>query len=294
MQSLLKRRHFAKDIIRRSFSEDAGNKHPILTSLAKAAGVKANNLRNAETTKHKHRLDTILSHAGLPTDDTNAPLTPPLHLSSTYMRPASGDYGSEGLVYSRVHNPTRILLEQTMSRLETVHTDGRREDETSDSINATAAAATSSFAFSSGMAAVSSIVMATPSPLHIILPDDVYWGTPNVLLTVFKSQEQNNLKDATISHSMVDMTQIKQVEEKIIQVLQSKQPLKTILVWMETPSNPQCKVIDIQRVCQTVHQIQKDSSRWNSEVDIVTVVDSTLAPPIITQPLLVRNLYTKE
>jgi cystathionine beta-lyase/cystathionine gamma-synthase len=180
-----------------------------------------------------------------------------------------------------------------MSRLETVHTDGRREDESSDSMNATAAA-TSSFAFSSGMAAVSSIVMASPSPLHIILPDDVYWGTPNVLLTVFKSQEQNNLKDATISHSIVDMTQIKQVEEKIIQVLQSKQPLKTILVWMETPSNPQCKVIDIQRVCQKVHQIQKDSSRWNPEVEIVTVVDSTLAPPIITQPLLVRNLYTKE
>ena len=259
------------------------NKHPVLTPLAKAAGVKANHLRNnAETItqvelSHTCSMETILSHAGLPSDDShnsNSPLTPPIHLSSTYMRPASGDYGSEGLVYTRTHNPTRLLFEQTMAQIETLQT-----NTLTDGYDPSATA--TSIAFSSGMAAVSAILMAAPSPIHVILPEDVYWGVPNLLSTVFQNQSTN-----IRSYSTVDMTYVDQLEKNIMELLQKQQgSLKTIIVWIETPSNPKCQVIDIYKVCQRIHTIQ-ESHPW---IEIQTVVDSTLAPPNITQPLLVSS-----
>jgi len=295
MQSLVRRYTWPKRC-RRCFSA-GDSKHPVLTCFAKAAGIQASNLRSAESTQQSKptRLDTVLSHVGLPiASDANPPLIPPIHLSSTYMRPPSGDYGPEGLVYTRIHNPTRLLFEQTMTTLETRHSNELKDTNTTPTNN-------SSFAFASGMAAVSSLIMASQSPVHVILPDDVYWGTPNVLLSVFRSQEiqtHHSFPDTTTSfssltHSIVDMTCTEKLEERITQVLQTQSPMKTktILIWMETPSNPQCKVIDIQQICNKVHQIKQSNP---DEVNIITVVDSTLAPPNITQPLLVCKQSWKE
>ena len=65
---------------------------------------------------------------------------------------------------------------------------------------------------------------------------------------------------------------------------------RNILIWMESPSNPQCKVVDIEAVSQWTNNFREKMGEPSShgEVDIVTVVDSTWSPPTITKPLLVR------
>jgi cystathionine beta-lyase/cystathionine gamma-synthase len=265
---------------RRNFSLE--NKHPVLTPQAKAAGDKAAALRNTDSTLalNTTSLDTILSQAGLSSTDTshsNAPITPPLHVSSTYSRPASGEYGPDGFIYTRTHNETRLLFEKTMAQLETM-----QKPETP------LLHQPQSFAFSSGMAAVSAIIMATSSPLHVILPDDVYWGVPNMLLTVFNSREDYHSNDSGISHSTVDLTQIPHLEKTLMQILEKDQPFKSILVWIETPSNPRCKVIDIEKITQCIQKLEQSFSRKN--IDVIVAVDSTMSPPNITQPLLVREI----
>jgi cystathionine gamma-synthase len=190
----------------------------------------------------------------------NEPLCPPLHLESTYTRPPSGDYFSEedggrGWIYSRIANPTRKLLEDTISALELA-----------DSVQHPLAV---TCAFSSGMAAVSSIILALPQPLHIILPDDIYHGVPTQLKGMFVQRG--------VTYSTIDMTNIDRIEKAI-----RSAKVDNILVWMESPSNPGCKVVDIEAVCSLV------SSCRNDNIHITTVVDSTWAPPNLTQPLLVR------
>lgn len=211
-------------------------------------------------------METLLSHAGLPSPTSttsqslNEPLCPPLHLESTYTRPPSGDYFSEedggrGWIYSRIANPTRKLLEDTISALELA-----------DSVQHPLAV---TCAFSSGMAAVSSIILALPQPLHIILPDDIYHGVPTQVKAMFVQRG--------VTYSTIDMTNIDRIEKAI-----RSAKVDNVLVWMESPSNPGCKVVDIEAVCSLV------SSCRNDNIHITTVVDSTWAPPNLTQPLLVR------
>ena len=215
-------------------------------------------------------MDTILSHAGLrsPSSNTtgslNEPLSPPIHLESTYTRPPSGDYfkeedGGRGWIYSRMANPTRKLLEETITLLELA---GYGEREVDHSLAITCA-------FSSGMAAVSSIILALPQNLHIILPDDIYHGVPTQLKAMFVQRG--------VTYSAINMTNIQDIEKEI----QSSE-VNNVLVWMETPSNPGCKVVDIDAVCKLVSIYRND----NVNINITTAVDSTWAPPNLTQPLL--------
>jgi len=213
-------------------------------------------------------MDTILSHAGLhsPSSNTigslNEPLSPPIHLESTYTRPPSGDYfkeedGGRGWIYSRIGNPTRKLLEETITHLELAGSGERKEDH---SLAVTCA-------FSSGMAAVSSIVLALPQNLHIILPDDIYHGVPTQLKAMFVQRG--------VTYSATNMTNIQDIEKEI-----KSSKVNNVLVWMETPSNPGCKVVDIDAVCKLVSICRNDNT------NITTAVDSTWAPPNLTQPLL--------
>mmetsp|Transcript_5166 Transcript_5166/g.9825 ORF Transcript_5166/g.9825 Transcript_5166/m.9825 type:complete len:588 (+) Transcript_5166:563-2326(+) len=254
-------------------------------------------------------MDTLLSHAGLTgwkkgnhphdgakdgQDDTtnhhlslyslNEPLCPPLHLETTYTRPPSGDYfnpkeGGQGWIYSRIGNPTRKLLEDCMSRLELIsHGAKAIEDATMSWSEDDVSGITC--AFSSGMAAVAAILLALPQPLHILLPNDIYHGVPTQLKTMFVQRN--------VTYSTIDMTKIEKVQFAIQQFLKRSDDENVhdnrphLLVWMESPSNPQCKVVDIKTVCQYVSKCREDSE--NSR--ITTVVDSTWAPPPITQPLL--------
>ncbi len=205
-------------------------------------------------------IDTLLAHAGLldsaKTDAVggggirNVPMSPPLHVATTYTREPDGTYNNGDAIYIREDNPTRLLLEQTMYQLETHG--GPATD-----------AECSTFAFASGMMAASSIILSHRAPVHVILPKDLYHGVSTSLAVVF---ERFN-----VTTSRVDIA--KDISGITQHVNDNKD--KNIILWMETPSNPLCEVVDISGVCELVRDYK----------NVTTVVDSTLAPPVITQPL---------
>jgi len=92
------------------------------------------------------------------------------------------------------------------------------------------------------------------------------------------------LNDHGIVHETVDMTNTCDIRETIEHHIESTNNKDdgTLVVWMETPSNPLCQVTDIQSICELVDEVRCQ----NENVNIVTVVDSTWAPPVITRPLL--------
>ncbi|MDX1530236.1 MAG: aminotransferase class I/II-fold pyridoxal phosphate-dependent enzyme [Rhodothermales bacterium] len=158
-------------------------------------------------------LRTRLAHAGCVTDPATAALTPPLHLATTFERPAGGDYGN-GYVYARWGNPTRDLFERTLADLE------------GDGAEAAA--------FASGMAAVQAVLQALRPGDHVLLPDDVYHGVRHLLRSVFA--------DWGLAYSEVDQTDLGAVAAAV-------RP-ETRLVWAETPSNPLLKITDLRALAE--------------------------------------------
>ena len=183
-----------------------------------------NNVNSIASHKKRISMESLLAHAGLPLPSSslstihntiqNQPLSPSLDLATTFERPPDGNYGQDGLIYSRIHNPTRTLLEQIMATLEHHETDCISETNQNTSFSSLCTT------YSSGMAAASSILLAhSPSSpnsinnatldksthIHIVLPDDVYHGVPTQLITV--------LVHYNISYSSVDMTNIKNLED---------------------------------------------------------------------------------
>ncbi|KAL7467299.1 hypothetical protein ACHAXS_007545 [Conticribra weissflogii] len=226
-------------------------------------------------------MPTLLSHAGLVHDiqsaSTNSPLSPPIELSSTYERPPDGDYGANGLIYSRSHNPTRKLLEDAVGQLEMASrsAQGNHLGEKSSTEIAP------SFAFSSGMAAVASLLLAHSSPAKVLVPKDVYHGVPTQLFT--------SLNDHGVEHEAVDMTNNLEVLQKVEESIDFYNNINSeethpasIIIWLETPSNPLCQITDIREICKALYNLRGD----RQNVRITIVVDSTWAPPCITQPLL--------
>jgi len=206
----------------------------------------------------QYSMDTVLAHSGVIANEPNAAMAPALHLATTYVRPAEGPYRENDAIYTRMDNPTRCLLEHQIARLKT---HGRDVDGDQPSVVTTCA-------FASGMMAVSSIILAHKAPLHIVLPIDLYHGVPTVLMDVFSRFQ--------VTVHRVDM---RLATQQLKATLQSIPAEADAVVWIETPSNPLCHVIDIQTTCDLVHSVRSSSS------NTTTVVDSTLAPPTITQPL---------
>lgn len=287
------------------------------------AGIKAYHLRNNSGSNKNDEpdtplknniyksIDTLLSHAGLNTTtsnkassmDGNSPLCPSLNLATTFTRPPSGDYfedaqaGEDRWIYSRMGNPTRNLLETTMSQLEISpskhYLSSMKESNTSrerecsfdeDKKN------TKSFAFSSGMAAVSAISSAYASlhsekspATYVILHKDLYHGVSSLL---------NLLKDELklLTPSFIDMTDLRNIQKEV-QLIKKKHPkdaVINVLIWIETPSNPKCQIIDIRGICNWVQSERKSLKSQELPVQLATLVDSTWTPPCITQPLQVR------
>lgn len=208
------------------------------------------------TSSSSYSLETLLSHAGVQTTSfdspkNNVPLSPAIHFASTYTRPADGVYPVlGGSAYTRVDNPTRQLFEMEMTKLE-LHSYKSEWDE----------AKSLSCAFSSGMMATSGIILAHTAPLVVLLPEDVYHGVPTVLNDVFHRFQ--------VTTRQVHMHQLQATLEEY------KETDSNILLWMESPSNPQTQVIDIASTCSLVKATCPS---------ITTVVDTTLAP--LQQPLL--------
>ena len=110
----------------------------------------------------------------------------------------------------------------------------------------------------------------------MLIPTDVYHGLP--------SQFATTLNDHGVLHQSVDMTDCKELKNIITEeVKKNSERGGSLIVWLETPSNPLCQVTNISQICDMVKDVQSTIS--NEEYTITTAVDSTWAPPCITQPL---------
>jgi cystathionine gamma-synthase len=181
------------------------------------------------------RIETLSVHSGRKIDSATGAVTPPIHLSTTFEREKNGEY-PKGYNYSRSNNPNREALEECLASLE----------------NGKYAAA-----FSSGSAAAMSILQSLQPGDHVIAPDDIYHGTKH-LIKIFEKWNINS--------DFVDMTDAENVEEAVKK--------NTKLIWIETPSNPLLKIIDIKRIANLAQNI-----------NAVTVCDNTWATPVLQNPL---------
>ena len=233
----------------RRLSKQGRHSHSFLSSSSKAqaAGRRAaqlvkERLSQSERSCGEIKSQTKLAHAGIQ-NCHNAPMAPPLHLATTYTRPPEGPYHDQDSIYTREDNPTRLLFEKALEELEGI--DG-----------------CTAFAFSSGMSAVSNIVLAHESPLHVILlPHDLYHGVAAVLGGVFTRFGVN-------VHSLQGSENVKsQLQAKLDEIPGSE----NAIFWIETPSNPMTRVFDLKQLAQICASHGKSGN-------ITTVVDSTLAP----------------
>jgi cystathionine gamma-synthase len=122
------------------------------------------------------------------------------------------------------------------------------------------------------MMAASSIILAHKAPTLVLLPIDLYHGVSTVLLDVFSRFQ--------VSVERVDMRNLMELRQTLERV-HSAGHHHDVIVWIETPSNPMCHVLDIQAISQLVRDTMSSSS-----TAATVVVDSTLAPPTIQQPLV--------
>jgi cystathionine gamma-synthase len=236
--------------------------HPLTPA---EAGRRAQSLAAAQRRQEppKRSVDTLCAHAGFVEGVDNAPLAPPLHMATTYVRPAEGAYRPDDAIYSRVDHPTRVLLEQHMTQLE-----------------CGVSSENYCVALSSGMMAVTTILLAHSLPLHIVLPLDTYHGVPSMIEDVFVRFATSQM----LTYERVDMrpSTVGGDHDKtnaLAQALQRCPDTTQVIVWMETPSNPLCHVIDLEATCRLVRSLR-------SQDTATLVVDATLAPPTMRPPLL--------
>ena len=181
------------------------------------------------------RAKTKLIHAGIVGDETTGAVSTPIYQVSTYKQEAVGKF--KGYEYSRTGNPTRHALEVLISELE---------------------GGVAGFAFASGMAATSSVMMLFGKGDHVILTDDVYGGTFRVISKV--------LNRFGIEATFVDTGDISNVEAEIKE--------NTKAIFLETPTNPLLKVTDIEKI-----------AKLGKEKGLLTIVDNTFMTPYFQQPI---------
>jgi cystathionine gamma-synthase len=181
-------------------------------------------------------IETLAVHAGHGVDRATGAVTPPIHLSTTFGREAEGG-GPGGFLYSRYTNPNRAALEHCLAQLE-----------------GGAAAA----AFASGSAATMTLLQAVGAGSHVILPDDAYFGSIRLAREIFGSWG--------MEVSTIDMTRL----DKVRGALKSN----TRLIWMETPSNPLLRVVDIEALAEIARR-----------AGALSAVDNTWGTPVLQRPL---------
>lgn len=184
----------------------------------------------------KTRFATRAIHAGQRPDPTTGAIMTPVYLTSTFVQESPGKC-IDGYDYARSKNPTRTALEENLASLE-----GGKYG----------------FCFSSGCASVCAVVHLLSSGDHVVLSDDVYGGTYRIFARVFQQMG--------ISFTQVDLSVPGNLEKAITP--------KTKLVWLETPSNPLLKVLDIAAL-----------SAICAQKKVTVGVDNTFASPYLQNPL---------
>ena len=184
----------------------------------------------------KKKFATRAIHAGQSPDETTGAIMQPIYATSTYVQESPGVH--KGYEYSRTQNPTRMAYERCVADLES----GKH-----------------GFAFASGMAATGTILELVDSGSHVIAMDDLYGGTRRLFAGVRE-------RSSGLNFSFVDMTDLDAFEKAVTGA--------TRMVWLETPTNPLLKIVDIEGVVEIARQN-----------DILVVVDNTFATPYLQRPL---------
>jgi cystathionine gamma-lyase len=186
---------------------------------------------------HDHQqFGTLAIHAGQRPDPTTGAIMTPVYMTSTFVQESPG-VSKDGYDYARSKNPTRTALEANLAALE-----GGKHG----------------FAFASGLAALDCVLHTLSAGDHVVLCDDVYGGTFRQIDKVFRQMG--------IAATRVDMTDLAATERAFAP--------RTRLVWIETPTNPMLKIVDIAAVAKMAR------SRG-----ALSVVDNTFATPYLQNPL---------
>lgn len=188
------------------------------------------------TEKDKQRFATRAIHAGQEPDPSTGAIMQPIYATSTYVQESPGVH--RGYEYSRTHNPTRRALERCSADLES----GRH-----------------GFAFASGMAATGTLLELLDSGDHVVAMDDIYGGTTRLF-------ERVRRRSAGLDFTFADLSELTNLERALRD--------GTRMIWIESPSNPLLKLVDLAGVVR----IARDRG-------ILVVADNTFATPYLQRPL---------
>ncbi|MFK8028634.1 MAG: cystathionine gamma-synthase [Gammaproteobacteria bacterium] len=186
--------------------------------------------------KTKLAFATKTIHAGQSPDPSTGAVMPPIYATSTYAQSSPGVH--QGYEYSRSQNPTRMAYERSVAGLES---------------------GTNGFAFASGMAATSTIMDLLDQGDHVVAMDDLYGGSFRLFDKVLK-------RTSGLDFSFVDMTNLDALEAAITP--------KTRMIWVETPTNPMLKIVDLAAVIEMA-----------KKHNVITVADNTFASPFNQRPI---------
>ena len=186
--------------------------------------------------KKPHEFATRAIHAGQEPDPTTGAIMTPIYATSTYVQESPGKH--KGYDYARSINPTRLAYEKCVADLES---------------------GTRGFAFASGLAAMATALDLLESGSHLVVSDDLYGGT-------FRLFEKVRRGSANLDFTYVDLTDASRFESAIKK--------NTRMVWIETPSNPLLKIIDLEGIAKAAR-----------EHEILSVSDNTFATPWIQRPI---------
>ncbi len=188
---------------------------------------------------HSPHIETLAVHAGQQPDPSTGAVMTPIYQTSTYVQDGVGKH--KGYEYARTANPTRAALEACLAELE---------------------AGRFGLCFSSGMAAIDTLLRLVKPGEHVLAGDDVYGGTYRLFVHV--------LAEYGIQFDFVDMSDLDAVRAGL-------RP-NTRLVWLETPTNPLMKIADLAALSEI--------ARTNkAHHPTLVAVDNTFASPAIQQPL---------
>lgn len=183
-----------------------------------------------------YRFGTRAIHAGQAPDPSTGAIMTPIYATSTYVQQSPGVH--KGFEYSRSQNPTRFAYERCVADLE---------------------GGTRGFAFASGLAAMATVLELLDTGDHVIAMDDLYGGT-------FRLFEGVKKKSAGLEFSFIDMRD----PESVLRALRPN----TRMVWVETPSNPLLKIVDLEAIATIAKQHK-----------LLSVADNTFASPYLQRPL---------
>jgi cystathionine gamma-lyase len=182
------------------------------------------------------KFETKVIHAGQEPDPRTGAVMTPIYATSTYAQSSPGEH--KGYDYARTRNPTRDALEACVAQLE-----GGQH----------------AFAFASGMAAIGTVLELLDSGAHVVAMDDLYGGSYRILERVRK-------RSAGLQASFVDLSRTENLEAAI-------KP-GTRMLWVESPTNPLLKLVDLEAVAAIARKR-----------GIISVCDNTFASPWVQRPL---------